>query len=609
METEETAQAREWASTSFEEALAPAPNERIEEALLTTYSADLKAIVVALHALAGYSTDNDPKKMTLVRTLEELRTARIRIAFQKGRLRGGTRARIAGILDRYLHSVACNEANGSWHPKMAIVRFREIDETSSHGRKCTWRFWLGSRNLCSAESAELGLSLQSDSTGKGQPISGMSDAVKALALRSGYSNAQAERLRKELENVRWRLPDGFRSIEVRHHGSPSGTNSLPANPGELDELVVISPFLNASTLHALAGWGNAQTKRTLVSTQMSLEAMARLKSAPLRGFNSLLAFGNAEIEDTESESLEQNDEEFTPYQRLHAKLIAVRRGAKGTLWMGSANATERGWGGANAELTARIDVHKRVWEGLQNWLNRGTIVEQDSLNREPDPDEQKEALFDAEQHRIVAGWKAKLRYHARTTAFVSEEDLALSTDAFELMIGLFTHEAMHSWIRGTRLVQMEGAPLAEQTRLVRVKLLYRGNQIREWLELCDVENELIDARDTAALSEYLGAANLIRWWKEMLDGSGSEFEDDPSWDSDENHVHSSTGHVDIYQDEMTLEDLLRGWARSPVAFQRSGDRIAEYIEHIQQAAPNAGENCGPLNDIYRLWRLLEDKTR
>jgi len=100
---------------------------------------------------------------------------------------------------------------------------------------------------------------------------------------------------------------------------------------------------------------------------------------------------------------DSEDEEPEP-RGLHAKIIVAEHGAGTTMWVGSANATMRGWQGPNAEVIAKMSVSPEVIAGVWSFVNQSaTTVKADDLVDPPDLDEVQERL-DAARSQVAASW-------------------------------------------------------------------------------------------------------------------------------------------------------------------------------------------------------------
>jgi hypothetical protein len=173
------------------------------------------------------------------------------------------------------------------------------------------------------------------------------------------------------------------------------------------------------------------------------------------------------------------DEEFTPYRRLHAKLIAIRHGKNHTFWMGSANATDRGWTGRNMELVVRMEVDRMMWAGLEDWVNRASIVELDELADQPDEQNSQECL-EKERKRLAAQWKGVLYFRAENTRLVAGPICPSPADpAVEMRAGLYTANELQLWPANSSEILLAPTSQADQTGLVRIELRHAdGTRLR-----------------------------------------------------------------------------------------------------------------------------------
>src|SRR5271155_1977184 len=154
-----------WPTFSFTEMLNPPDGWATGAAILSTYSADLVVVVTALLALTGCDLENrrTGSRVELVKAIEALR-GKVCVLAQTGRVTiPNTPRPILKLLDKFVRMVDADENVSSWHPKVALMRFRNIEDAADH----QWRVWFGSRNLTRATNWEAGLVLASRSDGKG----------------------------------------------------------------------------------------------------------------------------------------------------------------------------------------------------------------------------------------------------------------------------------------------------------------------------------------------------------------------------------------------------------------------------------------------------------
>jgi hypothetical protein len=496
-----------WPNMAYESALKPPSGMALESALLTSYSAEMPAIVAALRAMGGFAEgDGKLGPRGLAQTLEQVR-GRVRITVQRGRLRSNTRARIAGILDQFVYEVGMDEAEGSWHPKMALVHFISKKVAQSENNEC-WRLWMGSRNLVAAENAELGLCLESAEGSRAHEVPGLTESASWLAMRSGYDEKAVRRLRLQLTKLRWMLPEGCSAVSLKYHLGQAGTGKLPDPPLRIDEVIVVSPFLDVSTVRSLGRWGGTATPKKIVSTEEWLSKIEKSSPSPLVHFH-LLAMSKPELEAAEAnfgDALEEMDEHSdVAYRRLHAKLLAVRHGKSCTLWMGSANATERGWTGKNVELTAKIEANLQMWQGLENWTNDLREVDRAALRDLIDSETEIQKKLNQERNRLAAAWDAKLVFEPDRTIIMAKSDLHPYDSDLELSVRLLTHSDMKIWPRGQEDMVMAQTRLADRTAFVCVKLSHSGGSAAEWVQCCIIDPPLGDERDGESVGKLLTA--------------------------------------------------------------------------------------------------------
>ena len=444
-----------------------------------------------------------------------------------------------------------------------------------------------------------------------------------LARSAGYSNMEATRLAQQLEKVLWTMPLGCSGIEVRHHGGRVHSTKLLDPEDDLQEVIVVSPFLDATTLGKIGSWGTEKTNRMLVSTRVAFREIASRQRSVLARFASVLQLGVPDLESNETASKDRagdltappsaeqteesagmplDDGEFTPYRRLHAKLIAMAYGHGGhTLWMGSANATGRGWTGANVELMARMEVNATVWQGLKQWIASAALVDLMSLDCES-LEEDPQRMLEVERSKLAARWDATLHFEIDRTRLVTKSLDPTPEDASTVLrVGLFTQDAMHCWKRGTREVEFEAAAPSARTAFVRVSLTSATGESLQWLQCCATIPTLDEERDYAAIGEYIGVRGAMAWWKAILRNVRFDGDEEP-WDSVS--PDRATNREELDEDNLTLEDMLSGWSRSPSEFTHNGESIERYLRYLAPVQAQAPEVIR-LAETLKIWKMLK----
>ena len=597
-----------WPAHSFLEGLRPGPDETVDLALLASYSADLGSIGAVLLALAGKDADDGKGSPSdFADSVERLR-GKARIIIQRGRLAKMRRTpRIASVLDQFVREVDFDEAIHSWHPKAALVRLRRTDGTMA------WRLWIGSRNLTECVNRDIGILLLSG--GKGcAPIEGAEELARALADRAGLKGHRAAALAGAISKVAWRAPPGVRVDRIRWSAGSSDLD-VPAPGPSVDEIVVVSPFVDKTFLARQATNSDRPVRRVLLTTMREIERVG----PALASFDDLLALdapeyppGDAEgPTDTATQSgdrASEGDEEEEVGRGLHAKLLFMRSGKKRTLWLGSANATMRAWTGRNAEVAAELRITETVESGLRALLGAARLVAAPTVEHVPDAAALEDEKLEQARAQVAARWAGELNHDEQgfelrhsSTQYPSgphpdEPDIALQVGAL--------HGELMPWPSSQTFVRLGQIAPAERSEFVRLRVS-RGDFALSWLQRAPAEPPFGEERDRAAFVRFLGARGFLLWLAGLLAEDDRQGEGD--WTKDE--VESRpTLIADLALDSSlpTLEEMLAAWARNPAKFREIDRRISQYLPavliHAEQEEPQSVEI---LRRFAQLWTMLQ----
>ncbi|MGE0853995.1 MAG: phospholipase D family protein [Hyphomicrobiaceae bacterium] len=601
-----------WPAQAYLDALRPEPGWRVGTAILASYSADLPAIGAALLALAGRDDERGSGSRTdFAEAVESLR-GRLRILIQRGRLAKLKRLpAIAGILDQFLVEVPFDEADRSWHPKLALLRLiGPKDETA-------WRFWIGSRNLTSTENLDFGLLIKgaSGTRAAGLVVEGLQAAAVRLAELAKLQTARPAVFGQQVGQVRWTAPAGLRIRRV-HLTSGEGDEALPEAPDRAEDVVVISPFLDGGFVGAVGGWGKKVGGHTLLSTYAELGKLARQSGRPLAAYDGrILAFEAPVPESVEPVAADTDSVPPSPVEAgaeevalgLHAKILAVRTGAKLRLWVGSANATRRAWSGENVEIIAELEGAADLRAGLDHVLGRGRPIAEAALAAEPpeEADETRDRLDLAREH-IAARWAGRLLCQGDTLSLAGESLPHPPDVEVELEAGLATGPLL-PWPRELVQLVLGEYPLSLQTELVQLRLTLHDRQCA-WLQRCPIEPPLDETRDRAALARHLGPRAFLDWLRALLQDNGKADDGTEPWDALPGSGGRDNGDDPSPWQDLTLEDMLSCWARDPAAFGRADERLTAFLDQViaHSETPSAID-LERLRSLRELWVMLRDE--
>lgn len=316
----------------FYDALLKAPEGyKFSHAVTTSYSLDMDAILLIPVALY-FSADLDfHPSQTRDDVLEALSKAsnQISIFCQRGKIKvPQPYNKLMAFWEKGIYQIQMPSFRQSFHPKIWVIRYQH-QKTKS---KVKYRFLCTSRNLTFSRDWDLAVSAEGE-VGT-QHIEKNRELVDMLKwLQKQHAGSIPESFFKELPKVAFDVPSGF--SEMAFH--PIGVNGLTnpvTNSSELqDERLVMSPFLDETTLKALT----TQAKKTyLFSSKYELE---QLKPEVLDLFTEKFQFSPI-IEDAEKDAAWSEDDDIAMSQNLHAKLFIDKKGGKVTWYLGSANATQ-----------------------------------------------------------------------------------------------------------------------------------------------------------------------------------------------------------------------------------------------------------------------------
>lgn len=543
--------------------LQPPPGFVTESALGTSYSTDLVACMVALTAL-DFSLDDagEYKRIQAFRALERLRS-HVRIGVQQGRISGHGKSRKAlALLDRIVRPVAFDGNERSFHPKVWVVKQRNLDGGSR------WVLLVGSRNLTASRSWDLGVALAGTSeTPKG--ASRRLDSLPAFVERVCNLIGEPAFARQfaGLADVRWLLPPGVTDLEFwfQRGAGPAGAaeEAKPFHLGKAERALILSPFLDGEMVKRCAAhWGGGKVR--LVAGRPDLEKV--WWQGAQAALTSLHPHHLALVEDTdEGPEVDPVRDGESLDRGLHAKAIGLIDGERSTLLVGSPNLTRRAFCGPNCEAALILRGTGFV-EPLWDWSDGANEFHpSDGPPAESEPNERLDRLRNelaAIPFTLVEG-PANCELDAGAPLSLDVDD---KERASFLVARLTTPGTSIAWGAGMRTLEIPTARPADRTAFLLFNLRWGGEEVG-WVQSVRVTPPMDDARDRAALVDMLGVDGFLRYLSALVDGEGGGADDDRDDDDDS----SSMRRPRAGRDGLRLEDMVRLIALE-------GDRSARLAE-------------------------------
>lgn len=575
--------------------LRPNAGQSVSKAVVATYSLDLVALLGLVLTLGGDGEaefENSP--LGLVKAFDSVR-GRLRVLHQVGRIIAPKAHRsILPLLDTMVEAIPANERHQSWHPKVALVRY--------DGAPVQWRFWIGSRNLTGARDLDAGLLLVTSSDKAARAVPDVAALAGDLLIEGKFTSAELD----ELRNARWLAPAGtaVRRLLWRRPGEGASFVYSPLLD-RAEMTTAVSPFIDASGLREVLRAGAPSV--TLLTNEVSAG-----RCAPLPG----IAFRTNSAPEPETtvsvdEQIVDRTAEFIepPPAGVHAKIIAVTKGKKSAIMLGSANLTKRGLLGPNGEAVVILDIME---PGLASSLHSfvQSHLEFDPSRVDEDLEEREECQRQLDERiALLLECELGLEYDGGGLTLTLSEgaETALATALFDVAPFLDPD----GWVRidpGVSRVQLlQGiVALSEQTSLVsfRATSLTDPTIQRSWLLSLPVNGLEHDRRDLALLTRYVGANRFREWLRSQLDGLdgtvGVRWSDEPLKNGDT----KTSGIHEIF----TLETMLSAWARDPQGFERRTAGMMAMLDSFRETfeeLPDQEEKRAALADLSEVRPFLQ----
>lgn len=584
--------------TSYLDVLRPDPGWEVDLALLASYSSDLVVMVASMLALAGLDDERGSGSKVDFASAHERLAGRLQFLVQSGRMsRPRVKPPVLGIMDRFVTMIDADERKGSWHPKIALVRY-----THDEAELAQWRLWIGSRNLTRDSSYDLGLSFLSTDEDDGNTAGGVADLGRVLAELSGVTRYSPSAVYRELQTIRWQSPSGCRlsSVELRHG---SGPYELPTCPDGLKELLVISPFLDGAVVRSLGSWGERGTTRLLLSTRGALAPLLKQAQKPTDGFDQLLFRDSPDVDPEVEQQGSDQDEAEEVLRGLHAKAIGAKTASGNVLWMGSPNATARAWSGQNTEVFAKLEIEDDIYQQLRDFVVDSEILPVDITDViEPDP---REEVLAETRRAVSATWDAHLHMEFGVPVLTGRVPFNPIGSPVEMEIGLLTSTLMQC-PRDVDTLRLGTLPEHLLTEFVAVRITL-DELSEEWILQAKFAEGLPAGRDQAALAHHLSPRVFLEWIRSLLhldtigDGGG-DWDEAPS--PPKRASRPSPGETPWWAP--SLEEVLRAWSRNPEALDEVDRKLKAYGRYIRAHGQEEvdKEHLAIFEQFSKTWQLV-----
>ena len=320
------------------ESLRPPEGYALDYAIGTTFTLELLALLTAPLAFTTFDWADEDGHLTrspqaLLATMQQY-ADRITIFCQTGKIAiPKNHSLLYSYLEGSVVEVNAPRPGGIFHPKVWVLRFTAPNQPILYRCLCL------SRNLTFDHSWDTMLVLDGQLIKNNKEVATnrpLSDFVASLPLLARNPSlvervqTQVDLIATELQRVQFELPAGFEQL-VFHPLGLQGNSKSPIT-GQIDRLLVVSPFVSEKRLYQMGQLG----KRNILIARP--EALEQIPSTTLGTFAQCYQISPAaNPEDADATPSTPNQ---APLVGLHAKLYVAEAGQTARIWTGSANATD-----------------------------------------------------------------------------------------------------------------------------------------------------------------------------------------------------------------------------------------------------------------------------
>ena len=330
------------------ELLRPPSGQRLDIAVLTTYTLDLEALLALPFAVMAHADSGvDELLEDPLLLLQGLREAGERVHVfvdEKGIAVPRRQRSLYATLEKSVHPVRAPH-EGVFHPKVWLARFVPLDEDGD----ALLRVAILSRNLTFDRSWDIALASEAKPGSQQEAASAELGAL--IGELSGLSRFplprvlvhQLEGLTDQVGRCAFPAPNGFSDSPIAFHamGLPRAKRWRPKIEDGRSVLAV-APFVGASALHSIRELGSEEGQ--LISRPEELD---RVPKRCLDRWKEVRVLADAMSDESDYDASSRSS-------GLHAKIIAIEHGADVTWFVGSANLTSSALEGLNVEIMASI---------------------------------------------------------------------------------------------------------------------------------------------------------------------------------------------------------------------------------------------------------------
>lgn len=590
--------------------LAPPVGYRLDQAVATTFTLDLGALLAVPLGFAGADLASGADPLTTLQAVREY-SERIDVFCQTGNITVPAKANdLLSFLEPIVHPVDRPKPGHLFHPKIWVLRFTAVDDVDERTSDAVDRFRLicGSRNLTADCAWDAAITLDGwQSTRRAALNNPLCNFVASLPGRAfSLEPARADRitdLAESLHAVEWEPPPDVYDSQRWLHFHTLGRVRSPQPDLSGRRILVVSPFVNDDGVQLF----DPTSELHVVSRSERLDQLADDGREWVTDDSTTVYVLN---DDAAIPEIDDNDAgQRWSLNGLHAKVYVFERDRRAHVMIGSANATDAAWNGNDeflVELVCRAGTYgidtlvgeKASFRSLLSEYTLGDVTgpsEEDELRKTLE-----NKLRDLTAVPLIAtltgsdekGWEQSLS---------SRSPFQWEIPDAELTIGLLTLPAEPRAHESGAVVDASWKlhALEDATPFVTLRL-HVGNVEASSVAMARLVGDQDDRLDRVLARQFKDPRTFLRFLLLLLALAGS---DGAGLDLALSDGLSNSSAPWVMDRAGLLESLLRALSRSP----RSIDDAARLVERL--SATEEGRSVLPegWDDLWEA--VLEARAR
>ncbi|AEV71525.1 hypothetical protein MycrhN_0895 [Mycolicibacterium rhodesiae NBB3] len=327
------------------EQLRPPSGFHLSYAVATTFTLDLETALSIPLAFAAHRVRESKDPIAI---LDAVRRAadKIDVFAQAGQIfEPRVTSDLFALLEPMIHPAQAPRRHMLFHPKVWVLEYAD-------GAARSYRMLCASRNLTNDRSWDLVARLDGIATDatpeQSEPLAAFIRALPAMTVQPLPAGrvARVVKLGDTLATVEWERPSDVRAVRFHPYGIPGVTPEPSHNLFDGFRHAVISPFLSDDGI-----------RRVVPPRSESVVVLSRRKQLERLDGQTLSRIEGLVLDDAANDAEDSQDNSTPQLEHLvglHAKAYILDRRSGSHLFIGSANATEAGFGG-NVEMLVEFE--------------------------------------------------------------------------------------------------------------------------------------------------------------------------------------------------------------------------------------------------------------